>query len=64
MVDEMGTDRESVLAVIDAYQNLQRIKTAQNKDEEIENQLRYLRTKLEICGVNLESLDEEKKSIQ
>ncbi len=64
MVEEMGTDRESVLAIIDAYQNLQRIKNADNRDEEINNQLKYLKAKLEICGVNLESLDEEKKTVQ
>lgn len=57
MADEMGTDRESVLAIVDAYQNLLRIKHADNKYEEIENQLMYLRTKLEICGVNYENLE-------
>ena len=64
MVEEMGTDRESVLAIIDAYQNLQRIKNAKNINEEIDNQLRYLRAKLEICGVNFESLDEKAENIQ
>ena len=62
MVEEMGTDRESVLAIVDAYQNLQRIKNADDKDKEIDNQLKYLKAKLEICGVNLEDLDEEMKS--
>ena len=64
MVEEMGTDRESVLVIIDAYQNLQRIKNAKNINEEIDNQLRYLRAKLEIYGVNFESLDEKAENIQ
>ncbi len=58
MVEEMESDIVSVLAIIDAYQNLQRIKKSDDKDKEIDNQLKYLRAKLEICGVNLESLDE------
>ena len=51
------TDKEQATALIDVYTNLQRIKAAKNKDEEIEYQIRAAKAKLEALGIMTEDLN-------
>lgn len=44
-------DKELQSFLIDCYASLQRIKTAENRDKEIEYQLKILKAKLESMGV-------------
>lgn len=55
-VDTM-TDKEQTNMLIDIYANLQRIKSAPDKDKEIEYQINLAKAKLEACGVVTENLD-------
>ena len=57
MIEEMETGRKAILTLVDAYQNLKRIKNTNKRDEEIESQLKYLKIKLEICGGDFGILD-------
>ena len=50
-------DKEQATALIDVYTNLQRIKAAKNKDEEIEYQIRAAKAKLEALGIMTEDLN-------
>jgi hypothetical protein len=56
MEREMGTDKELATSLIERYLNLQRIKCAEDKDREINNQLTSVKAQLEVCGVNIEEL--------
>ena len=56
-MDEHMTEKEQATAWIDEYTRLQRIKAAQNRDEEIEYQIKTTRAKLEALGIMTEDLD-------
>ena len=51
------TDKQLAVALIEAYANLQRIKTASNRDEEIDYQIRTTKAKLDALGIVTENLD-------
>ena len=51
------TDKEQTNMLIDIYTNLQRIKSATDKDKEIDYQIRAAKAKLEACGIVTEDLD-------
>ena len=51
------TDKEQATMLIDSYANLQRIKSAQDKDKEIEYQIKMTKAKLEALGIVAENLD-------
>lgn len=55
-VDGMS-DKEQLMALVDQYISLQRIKTAEDRDKEIDYQLRTVRAKLEAYGIMTEKLD-------
>ncbi len=57
-MDEM-TEKEQATLLIDEYTKLQRIKSATNKEKEIEYQLKTTRAKLEALGIVAENLDIE-----
>ena len=52
----MPTEKEMIADLIDRYQDLQRLKSAPDKEKELENQIRFTKAKLESCGVNVENL--------
>lgn len=56
-MNERMTEAEQKATLIDQYVNLQRIKVAQDKDEEVSYQIKATRAKLESMGVNVENLD-------
>ena len=51
------TDREQINMLIDIYTNLQRIKTAPDREKEIEYQIKAAKAKLEASGIAAEDLD-------
>ena len=51
------TDREQTAMLIDIYTNLQRIKSAEDRDKEIDYQIKAAKAKLEASGVATEDLD-------
>ena len=53
------TEKEQATLLIDEYTKLQRIKSAENKEKEIEYQLKTTRAKLEAVGLVAENLDIE-----
>ncbi len=53
------TEKEQATLLIDEYTKLQRIKSAENKEKEIEYQLKTTRAKLEALGIVAENLDIE-----
>lgn len=53
----MPSDKEMINNLIDSYTNLQRIKTASDKDKELEYQLDVLKAKLESFGIITANLD-------
>lgn len=55
-VDAM-TDKEQTNMLIDIYANLQRIKSAVDRDKEIDYQISLTKAKLEASGVPTEDLD-------
>lgn len=55
-VDTM-TDKEQTNMLIDIYTNLQRIKTAADRDKEIDYQIKAAKAKLEASGIVTENLD-------
>lgn len=55
MEQEMN-DKEMTTSLIQRYMDLQRIKTADDKDREIDNQMTSIKAQLEVCGVNVEEL--------
>jgi len=54
---EAMTEKEQVPILIDNYTNLQRIKSAVDKDKEIDYQIKAAKAKLEALGVVTEELD-------
>lgn len=53
----MSSEKEMLDKLIDKYADLQRIKKAQNPEEEIDFQLRILKAKLESFGIITEELE-------
>ena len=51
------SDKEQTTMLIDIYTNLQRIKSAVDKDKEIDYQIKAAKAKLETLGVMTEDLD-------
>lgn len=51
------TDREQTNVLIDIYTNLQRIKSADDRDKEIDYQIKVAKAKLEAGGIVTEDLD-------
>lgn len=51
------TDREQTNVLIDIYSDLQRIKTAADRDKEIDYQIAKAKAKLEAGGIVTENLD-------
>lgn len=56
-MDERMTEKEQAAALIDEYTRLQRIKAAQDRDEEINYQIKTTKAKLEALGIMTEDLD-------
>lgn len=50
-------DKELISNLIDIYTNLQRIKKSDDKDKEIENQMKIVKSKLESCGVLVSDIE-------
>ena len=50
------TEKEQAAIMIDIYTDLQRIQKAEDRDEELNNQLRKAKAKLEALGVVTENL--------
>ena len=50
------TKEEQATALIDRYADLLRLEIAEDKEKEIQNQLRVLRAKLEILGVVVDKI--------
>lgn len=50
-------DKELLAMLIDIYTNLQRIKTAEDRDKEIDYQIKAAKAKLEIHGIVPERFD-------
>ena len=50
-------DLEQINMLIDIYINLQRIKTAPDRDKEIDYQIKAAKVKLEASGIATEGLD-------
>ena len=50
---------EQVSTLIDRYADLQRIKTAPDRESEIDYQLKLIKAKLEACGIVTEKLDKQ-----
>lgn len=55
-VDAM-TEKEQTTMLIDSYTNLQRIKSASDKEKEVDYQIKTVKAKLEALGVVTEDLD-------
>ena len=53
----MPSDKEMINNLIDAYTSLQRIKTAQDTQKELDYQLKILKAKLESFGIVTTDLD-------
>ncbi len=51
------TDKEQTNMLIDIYTNLQRIKSAADRDKEIDYQIKAAKAKLEASGIVTENLD-------
>lgn len=55
-VDDMN-DKEQMTMLIDIYTDLQRIKSAEDRDKEIDYQIKAAKAKLEAFGIVTEDLD-------
>lgn len=51
------TEKEQIAILIDQYTDLQRIKAAENKEKEIEYQIKTTKAKLEAMGIVTEDLN-------
>lgn len=51
------TEKEQATALIDKYTELQRIKTAEDKDKEVEYQIKTVIAKLNALGISTENLE-------
>lgn len=56
-MDERMTEAEQKATLIEEYTKLQRIKTAPDRDEEINYQIKTAKAKLESMGVDVEGLE-------
>ena len=50
------TEEEQAIALMDKYADLLRLEKAEDKEKEIQNQLRFTRAKLEVLGVMVDKL--------
>lgn len=50
-------DKELINNLIDTYTNLQRIQKSDDKEKEIENQMKIVRSKLESCGIVVNNIE-------
>ncbi len=55
--DEEMTEKEQIAFLIDQYTDLQRIKVADDKEKEIDYQIRATKAKLEAMGIVTEDLN-------
>lgn len=55
-VNDMS-DKEQMTMLIDIYTDLQRIKSAEDRDKEIDYQIKAAKAKLEAFGIVTENLD-------
>lgn len=53
----MPSDKQMINNLIDTYSNLQRIKTAENTEKELDYQLTLVKAKLESFGIVTSELD-------
>lgn len=51
------SDKEQMTTLIDIYTDLQRIKSAEDRDKEIDYQIKAAKAKLEAFGIVTENLD-------
>lgn len=51
------TEKEQIAILIDQYTDLQRIKAAENKEKEVEYQIKITKAKLEAMGIVTEDLN-------
>jgi len=54
---QSSSDKEQLTMLIDIYTDLQRIKSAEDRDKEIEYQIKAAKAKLEAFGIVTENLD-------
>lgn len=50
-------DKELINNLIDIYTNLQRIKKSDDREKEIENQMKIVKFKLKSCGVSIKDIE-------
>ena len=53
------TDKEQATMLIDVYMDMMRVKRAEDRDKELDEQIRKTKVKLETLGVAVENLTEE-----
>lgn len=53
------TEKEQIAIMIDIYTDLQRIQKAQDREKELNNQLRKAKAKLEAMGIVTKNLEME-----
>ena len=51
------TEKEQIAILIDQYTDIQRIKAAENKEKEVEYQIKTTKAKLEAMGIVTEDLN-------
>lgn len=56
MCEQMPSDKEMINNLIDRYADLQRIRSADDREKELEYQLMITKAKLESFGIPLEEL--------
>lgn len=49
-------DKETITTLMDELNNIRRIERATDREKEIQEQIKFLKAKLEACGVNTEEL--------
>lgn len=53
------TDKEQATMLIDVYMDMMRVKRAQDRDKELDEQIRKTKVKLETLGVAVDNLTDE-----
>ena len=53
------TDKEQATILIDVYMDMMRVKRAEDRDKELDEQIRKTKVKLETLGVAVENLTED-----
>ena len=53
------TDKEQAIMLIDVYMDMVRVKRAQDRDKELDEQIRKTKVKLETLGVAVDNLTDE-----